>query len=394
MTKQLLVAGGGMGGLASAITASRAGWQAHVFEQAAVLSEAGAGLQLGPNATRRLQAWGLGAALERDGALPAWLRVRSASSGRELATMRLRERFVERYGAPYITLHRADLQGLLREQAESLGVQLKLGEKVSSVSQTAHAVSIDTGISGRVEGAMLVGADGLWSQVKTQLWPASPAPRPTGHLAYRSLLPQQELPGPLRSGDVTVWLGPRLHAVTYPVRRGEWLNAVVIVQGERPGRAQDWDQPGTAAELLQAMDAARVCPSLKDVVLAAPAWRLWVLHERAPVDNPREMASGRVALVGDAAHPMRPYFAQGAGMAIEDADELGRCLSAAGGDANGVPAALARYAAARWQRNARVQRRSARNGRIFHATGPIRWSRDLALKLLGERLLDAAWLYR
>jgi salicylate hydroxylase len=124
-----------------------------------------------------------------------------------------------------------------------------------------------------------------------------------------------------------------------------------------------------------------------------PAWRMWPLHERPPVRCAQEMVRGRVALVGDAAHPMRPYFAQGAGMAIEDADELGRCLSLAR-DRTQVPAALQQYAANRWQRNARVQRRSARNGRIFHATGPMRFGRDLALKLLGERVLDANWLYR
>lgn len=394
MTKQLLVAGGGMGGLAAAIAAAQAGWQAELFEQANVFSEAGAGLQLGPNATRRLHGWGLAAELRRAGAFPEWLRVRGASDGKQLASMRLGERSVQRYGAPYVTSHRADLHGILRARAEALGVRLHLGRKIASVSQAGDHVVARTNDSAQSEGEALIGADGLWSTVREQVWPGMPGPRRTGHLAYRALLRQQDLPGHLRSADVTVWLGPRLHAVTYPVRQGEWLNAVAIVEGTALGSGSDWDRPGTAADLLQAMDAARACAWLHDLVNAAPGWRLWVLHERAPVAAAGDMASGRVALVGDAAHPMRPYFAQGAGMAIEDADELGQCLGAAGEGAHEVPAALMRYAAHRWERNARVQRRSARNGRIFHARGPIRWGRDLALKLLGERLVDAPWLYR
>ena len=394
MTQQLLIAGGGMGGLAAAIAAARAGWQPQLFEQAIAFSEAGAGLQLGPNATRRLQAWGLEADLERDGAFPLRLRVRGAADAKELASMSLGKHFVLRYGAPYVTLHRADLHGMLRAHAQALGAQLTLGARLTAVSETADGVVLDTNSAMRVEGAALAGADGLWSTVRKQVWPGSAPPRPTGHVAYRALLKQHDLPAHLRSADVTVWLGPRLHAVTYPVRRGEWLNAVAIIEGASPGSAQDWDLPGAGEDLLKSLDAAGACSQLKDLVRAAPAWRLWVLHERAPVSAASEMARGRVALVGDAAHPMRPYFAQGAGMAIEDADELGRCLSRARGGGSQVPGALLRYAANRWERNARVQRRSERNGRVFHATGPMRLGRNLALKLLGERLLDSNWLYR
>jgi salicylate hydroxylase len=394
MTHRLLVAGAGMGGLATAIAAVRAGWEARVFEQAAAFSEAGAGLQLGPNATRRLQAWGLGPDLHRDGAFPAWLRVRSAGDGKQLAAMELGEDFVRRYGAPYVTLHRADLHGMLRVHAQAAGAQLQLGTTIASVAQDADGVVLGTNQSARLEGTALAGADGLWSVVRSQVWPGAAAPQPTGHLAYRALLQQQDLPAHLRSGDVTIWLGPRLHAVTYPVRQGRWLNAVVIVHGVAAGSAQDWDLPGVGVDLMRALDTAAACSSLKDLARAAPAWRLWVLHELAPLADASAMAHGRVALVGDAAHPMRPYFAQGAGMAIEDADELGRCLAQVQGGASELPLALQRYAASRWERNARVQRRSARNGRIFHATGPLRRGRDLALKLLGERLLDSGWLYR
>ncbi|HWI79527.1 MAG TPA: FAD-dependent monooxygenase [Ramlibacter sp.] len=393
MIQQLLVAGGGMGGLAAAIAAAQAGWQPQLFEQAAAFSEAGAGLQLGPNATRRLQAWGLGEELEQAGAFPLALRVRSASDAKQLACMALGKPFVLRYGAPYVTLHRADLHRILRVRAEALGARLNLDARITWASEAGEGVVLDTSSSLRVEGTALAAADGLWSTVRTQLWPGSAAPLAIGHLAYRALLKQQDLPARLRSDDVTVWLGPRLHAVTYPVRRGEWLNAVVIVEGESQGSAQNWDLPAVAADLLRSLEAASACSELKDLVSAAPWWRSWVLHDRAPVAAPGDMARGRIALIGDAAHPMRPYLAQGAGMAIEDADEFGRCLSLAREGTLQVPAALSLYAANRWARNARVQRRSLRNGRIFHATGPMRLGRDVALKVLGERLLDSEWLY-
>ncbi|MDB5880702.1 MAG: FAD-dependent oxidoreductase [Ramlibacter sp.] len=383
-----------MAGLAVAIAAARAGWQPRLFEQAAAFSEAGAGLQLGPNATRRLDAWGLGAELERVGAFPRELRVRGACDAKPLASMALGTDFAQRYGAPYVTLHRADLHDLLRGRARALGTQLNLESRVAAVSQSGDGVALDLDSGGRAEGAALAGADGLWSTVRAQVWPGSTAARPTGHLAYRALLKQRDLPAHLRSDDVTVWLGPRLHAVTYPVRRGEWLNAVAIVEGDLPRSGQTWDLPAFGADLLRSFEAASACAELKDLASAAPWWRLWVLHDRAPVAAATEMARGRVALLGDAAHPMRPYFAQGAGMAIEDADELGRCLSLVPDGGAQLPAALSLYAANRWARNARVQRRSQRNGRIFHATGAMRVARDAALKVLGERLLDANWLYR
>lgn len=379
-----------MGGLAAAIAAARAGWQPRLYEQAQAFTQAGAGIQLGPNATRILQAWELGPALAQVAAFPRELNVRSAADGAALASMRLGDAFLARYGAPYATVHRADLHGLLLQGATAAGTQLQLAARVEGVREDGDGVLLRAG--GReIEGDALVGADGLWSAVRAQAWQDA-APRPTGHLAYRALLNQRDLPAGLRSDDVTVWLGPRLHVVAYPVRQGQWLNVVAIVQGEVAGNAQDWDQAGVNADLAQAMGAT--CARLQDLVRAVAAWRLWVLHERAPLRGAQGMARGRIALLGDAAHPMRPYLAQGAGMAIEDALELGKCLAPASGRIAEVPVALARYALNRWERNARVQRRAERNGRVFHATGPVRWGRDTVLRLAGGRLLDLPWLYR
>ena len=239
-------------------------------------------------------------------------------------------------------------------------------------------------------GPALVGADGLWSTVRQQVL-GDGAATPRGHVAFRALVAQQALPAALRSQQVTAWLGPRLHVVAYPVRRGELLNVVVIVQGQSRGQAQDWDQAGVTAELQAAMGPT--CMAVRDLVQAMPSWRLWVLNGRAPVASPAGMARGRVALLGDAAHPMLPYLAQGAGMAIEDAAELGLLLKMSSAAALDVPLALSRYALCRWQRVARVQARSLRNGRVFHATGAVQGARDLSLRLLGPRILDVPWLY-
>ena len=183
----------------------------------------------------------------------------------------------------------------------------------------------------QAESDVLVGADGLWSEVRSQVCRDGP-PQPTGHLAYRTLAVQSDLPAALRSQDVTVWLGPRMHVVAYPVKAGEQLNVVAIVQGDAPrGPRTTGTRPERSAELLAAMGP--LCQPLQDLVRAMPSWRLWALQDRPPMQSADEMASGRVALLGDAAHPMRPYLAQGAGMAIEDAAELGHALATAKGPA-------------------------------------------------------------
>lgn len=390
MSGGLLIAGSGMGGLAAALACGRAGWQVHVYEQAARFTEVGAGIQLGPNATRVLAGLGLANALAAVAAFPQRLRVRSAHDAAELGTLRLGDAMARRYGAPYATVHRSDLQSVLLHAVRTTGIEPKAGARVVGVQPSTDGVVVSVQGFGDVDGDALVGADGLWSNVRRKVWRDGP-PHATGHVAYRGVIAQRDLPPSLRSQDVNVWLGPRMHLVEYPVRGGSELNVVVIVQGQSSGPAEDWDQEAVAVELQRAM--GRLCTPLRDLVRAMPSWRLWALNDRAPMRSADEMARGRVALLGDAAHPMRPYFAQGAGMAIEDAWELSRVLSPQDGRAADVAAALRAYARNRWRRGARVQALSRRNGRIFHATGPVRWGRDLALRVAGERLLDQPWLY-
>jgi len=390
MNLPVLVAGGGIGGLAAALALVRQGQAVTVLEQAPAFGEIGAGLQLGPNAVRVLADWGLLPQLRGSAAFPDALQVRDARSGRALGHLRLGEAAVARHGQAYACIHRADLHALLQDAVMGEApVSWRLGARVESWRLSEGGVSLTLASGDRLAGQALIGCDGLWSRVRHAGFDASP-PRRTGHLAYRGLVPADALPAAMRANQIGVWLGRQLHVVHYPVRRGEAINLVAVVHGE-PGAADasSWSQPAEAGELRAALGT--VCAPLADWLAAVPAWTRWVLHDRDPLRGPAAMARGPVALLGDAAHPMRPYLAQGAAMALEDAWALGHL--AQGAAADDWPDRLARYAQVRWARNARVQQRSRRNGRIFHASGALRLGRDWAMGLLGERLLDNPWLY-
>lgn len=398
MMQDVVIAGGGIGGLACALALTRAGQRVRVLEQSARLAEVGAGIQLGPNAVRVLNAWGLSDGLTECVAFPEALKVRDARSSATLGCLQLGATIRARYGQPYATIHRADLHSLLLKALRARAdMDVSLGARVSSFAEEGDGVSVTCEDGRHLRGAALVGADGLWSQVRTQLLGAHPV-RASGHLAYRGLALPQDLPAALREPVVTAWLGDRLHVVHYPVRRGEVFNVVAVVEGvlgQGHGGAagsdpQSWTHEAHAADLTRALGPA--CSDLMAVIGAVRGWKLWPLNDRPPMAGPGEQARGRVALLGDAAHPLRPYLAQGAAMAIEDAWTLGR-LRADSRYPVDWSALFARYAQARWARNARVQARSERNGRIFHASGLMRLGRNVAMAMMGESLLDQPWLY-
>lgn len=393
MSRGLLIAGGGIGGLAAALAAARAGWQVEVLEQAAAFSEVGAGVQLGPNATRVLQAMGVLDAVNEAACAPQRLLARDARAGHEgriLGSLPLGADAISRYGAPYLTVHRADLHTALCQAVVHASVSLQAGRRLGCVREQVDGVQVQSDDGVAWGGDALVGADGLWSVVRPALVADGP-PLASDHVAYRALIPMDRVAPAWRVHEVTAWLGPRLHAVTYPVRAGALLNLVVVVEQAVEGAAGGWDLPGTGERLREAMGA--VCTPLQALVEAAPSWGLWVLHDRTPVARAGEMVRGRIALLGDAAHPMRPYLAQGAAMALEDAHALGLCLGAVSDRILDVEAALQRYALTRWQRVARVQRRARRNGEIFHATGPVRLARDWVMRTAGAQVMDLPWLY-
>ena len=389
----LIIVGGGIGGLAAALACGQVGARPQVLERADAFSEVGAGIQMGPNVTRTLLAWGLAADLKGIGFEPRRLEAKDTQSGQVIGTLRLGQRSLDTYGAPYVTVHRADLHRVLLHKIIRSGfAELSLHSEVDAVQEVSDGVQLigtklPQNLTEFSKSAALVGADGLWSQTRQFVVPPT-APRVTGLLAYRALVPMQSVPEKLRLQDVNVWVGPRVHAVLYPVKGGEYLNLVVVVQGQPPATLDDWDHAANKQDLEAAMGPIHA--DLQDMLAAVPAWRLWPLCDRPPLQGPHEMAKGRVALLGDAAHPMRPFLAQGAGMAIEDAAELARSWAMAD-----LPVAdrWKLYAQARWARNAQVQQRSIRNGQIFHLQGPLRWGRNVAMKLMGESLMDVPWLY-
>jgi salicylate hydroxylase len=389
----ILIVGGGIGGLSAALACAQKGAQARLTERASAFSEVGAGIQMGPNVTRTLFAWGLEKSLREVVFTPKHLQVRDTQSGAELGVLRLGQRSVDVYGAPYFSVHRADLhQVLLQKVVASGAAELNLNCQIDLIQdQVDHVVlsgqGLPAGFAESLRAEAVVGADGLWSTTRQYVLPQTP-PRETGLLAYRALIPTQDLPEKLRTADVNVWIGPKVHAVLYPVRRGEFLNVVVIVQGRASEPLEDWDQAAHRHDLNLAMGPLHA--DLRDVLDAVGNWRLWPLCDRPPLTGPQEMAKGRIALLGDAAHPMRPFMAQGAGMAMEDAAELANCWSRLDLP---LPERWQLYAKARWARNARVQQKSIRNGQIFHMSGPLKWGRDMAMKVMGESLMDVPWLY-
>jgi len=396
MKQQLLIAGGGIGGLAAALGAAHAHWHVRLFEQSSQFAEVGAGIQLSPNVMRRLQAWKLHGALQQVIALPQTLCVRSAISAHVLAQMPLGRAMEQRYGACYATIHRADLQQILLHAVQQHSeVALHLQHRIHRLTQDAHSVALHTEAGACAQGDALLIADGVHSTLRAQLLGGAAA-RFSGHWAWRALLRQSTLPRHLRTGDVTLWLGPHLHAVQYPVRGGDMQNLVIVTEtAHKPTQADlnAWSHEAPVQRLLHTLGSG--CGYLQELAGHAPAaegpWRLWPVYTCAPLLSSAHMAQHRAALLGDAAHPMPPYLAQGAGMAIEDAAALQQALARP--DA-GTPQRLRHYARGRWQRNARVQAQALRNGHIFHASAPLRWARDTALRLLGRRLLEPAWLYR
>ncbi len=394
--QDILLVGGGIGGLATALALGQAGVANQLFEQSAVFDEVGAGIGLGPNAVRRLQAWGVWPGLQDKAFVPSQLVVRDAQNGSQLGCLPMGQAFVQRYGAPYLTLHRADLHQHLRDAVHAHGnTSLKLGHCLQ------HFRSDATSITSQWQGPeqqvveytslALSGADGINSKVRELAWPSSKL-QASGHWAYRALLPRHDLPAAWRGDAMGLWLGHRLHVVHYPVRGGEWLNLVVLVESSDVAQTPGWDSQRTPAQTAQDLNHALAgcCSPLQELVRTSEAWRAWALFDRHPLRSAKDMAQGRVALVGDAAHAMLPYLAQGAGMAIEDAQMLAQCWQR-----HDLPVAerLQAYAQSRWQRVAKVQARARRNAQLFHATGALAQCRNWGMRWGGAWVMDMPWLY-
>jgi salicylate hydroxylase len=386
----ILIAGGGIGGLALALALARCGLPSVVLERQARPTAAGAGIQLGPNGVRVLQGLGVADAVRPCVGEPQAIEVRAGGSGRRLARLPLGRWIAARHGAPYWVTHRGDLHGvLLAAAAGDPLIEMRAGFEVASLAQTTAQVTVTDVDGRRLGGPVLVGADGLWSAVRAALAPGS-APRPAGAAAARTVIPADQA-GPLAAADVGVWLTPEAHVVHYPVRRGSEVALVLIARepqaGARAGRG--WDADADAAALGRRL--APFHPSLREVLLPEAGrswpWREWTLYTLPPLPA---WVRGRIVVLGDAAHPMLPYLAQGGALALEDAVVLADCLATAG-----PGAALARFGALRAARARRMQAASLRQGRIYHLAPPLSWARDLALAAVPGPWLMAGydWLY-
>ena len=391
----ILIAGAGIGGLTAALALARVGAEVTVVERADALTEAGAGLQLSPNATRVLARLGVLDAVLASASRPSGIRVRSARGGRTLSLMPLHSAEA-RWGAPYLVARRADLQRTLAHAvAAQPAITLELGTTLAGFGTAPSGVVATVArrlVKQSIEADALIGADGSRSLVRKRLVGEGSgdetldAPQELGRTAWRALVPAAAAPELLRSGETGLWLGPDAHLVHYSVGGGALVNVVAITRDATEAAPDLWSQPGDAATI--AARFSRWHPLARTLIAAAPSWTTWPLYDRAPLPA---WSAGPIALLGDAAHPILPFFAQGAAQAIEDAQALADALAGT----RDTSAALAAYASARLARATRVQAASRELGRIYHLAGPAGAARNLAMRLAGPGRLMARydWVY-
>ena len=364
----VLVAGGGIGGLAAAFALGRKGFKVRVFEQGSEFKEIGAGIQLGPNVYRMFEVLGLTGAIEGYSVHPDNMVMMDGLTGEEVIRLPVGGKaFRERFGGYlYGVIHRADLhQVFLDACKQERNVELNVLAKVLRFEQDGARVTLHMEDGERIEGCALVGADGLWSRVRNQLL-GDAKPRVSGHIAYRAVLPRAEVPPDLWQNNVVLWAGPKTHLVHYPLRRGELYNLVAVFHSDK--YEEGWNVYGDPQELEQKFSSER--PEVRRLLARINAWKMWVLCDREPV---REWSRGRVTLLGDAAHPTLQYMAQGANMAIEDAVVLAAYVELSGRD---WEKALRWYQDERYLRTARVQITSRYYGDLYHAAGVVRELRN------------------
>ncbi|MEM9205703.1 MAG: FAD-dependent monooxygenase [Pseudomonadota bacterium] len=370
MTKRVEIFGAGICGLTTALALFKTGWSVTIADGASELSEAGAGIQLSPNAMRVLLSLGMRDALRPSASIPKAVRVRRGDDGKVLSTVRLGEHAQQKYAAPYWVVHRADLQAALLEAVRSCGIDVRLG--------------VDGNASQSVDTDLTVLATGLHGGSAVSIDPDAPQPTPSGHRAWRAIVAMNKAPRELEDMVVTAWLLPGAHIVTYPVHAGQSLNIVVILPDNDQGK--NWSEPRGAIEAET--NILRLSNALQDVLSTVGEWQTWSLWRRAPLNR----WSGRARLViGDAAHPTLPFLAQGGAMAIEDAASLAHHLN----QDEDVPTALRAFELARKSRTTRLQRAADENGRIFHMRGAMAAARDATLRFSPQALIERRfdWIY-
>jgi len=356
----IIITGGGIGGLAASVGLARIGVATVVLEQSSQFGEIGAGIQIAPNAFHCFDALGIGDQARAGAVFIDSLRLMDALSGDEITAIPLDAQFRARFKNPYAVVHRVDLHGaLLAFCVHSDLVDLRTSQRVTRYDQDSDGVRAITDDGHVIKGHALIGADGLHSAVRAQLV-GDGDPVISGHTTYRSVIPADKMPADLRWNAATLWAGPKCHIVHYPLKGGRLFNLVVTYH--RDVKEAIVAKPVSKAEVAQGFE--HIAPRARKIIEHGENWKLWVLCDREPIAN---WIDGRVALLGDAAHPMLQYFAQGAAMALEDGVCLARNIEAH----DDIPAAFAAFQAARVTRTARVQMNSRLIGEyIYHPAGP------------------------
>jgi salicylate hydroxylase len=393
-SRTIFIAGAGIGGLTAALALAAQGFRIVILEKAERLEEAGAGLQLSPNASRVLIDLGLEPRLAARAVTPDAISIMSARRGGEIARLPLGDAVAVRAGAPYWVVHRADLQAALQAEVDDHpDIELRLGCQFEDVASHAKGLTVAhrNNTTRQQEVALaLVGADGIWSSVRHHLFPKV-QPQFSGLIAWRGTLDATQLPRDYTARRIQLWMGPNAHLVAYPISGARQINVVVVVPGpwNRPG----WSAPGDVSEIKNAFASSPWPGTARMMVGAVDSWRKWALFT---VPEGGEWTEGATALLGDAAHAMLPFAAQGAGMAIEDAEVLARCLADTHNEGGpSISAAMRRYAQLRRSRVTRMTRAARSAGRIYHLTGPMALARDLAIRAMGAKRLLARqnWIY-
>lgn len=387
MPGQALIAGGGIGGLTAGLALARQGIASEILERSHFAEETGAGIQLGPNATRVLAALGALDAVERHAFRPDAIVIHDGVTGRKLTAMPLGRAVEERYGAPYLTLRRADLHaGLRATLAREPRATLRTGFELQAIdAQSGDGVLARARDGSETRAACLIGADGIWSALRPLINPGA-ALRFTGATAWRVQVPRASVPARFAEPVVGLWIGPGAHLVHYPVGGGGDLNIVAVTAGG--GGGQGWNEPGNAAHMRASF--ASWSGDAKALLERVEPWRGWSLYRLTGL---RRWSEGPLTLLGDAAHPVLPHLAQGAALAIEDAAVLAAALASTPDDPT---AAFRRYELQRRPRAARVRRASRRFGLLYHLGFPLAGARNFILARRREEtaLRRFDWLYR
>jgi salicylate hydroxylase len=388
-SRTIIIGGGGIGGLTAALAVAQVGFRAVVLDQAERPEEVGAGIQLTPNATHILNALGLGERLLAKAVVPTAVRVLEARSGDEIVRIPYDDA-EERFGAPFWIIHRGDLYKVLLDAArDHPDVSLEFGARVETFASHSNGVTVKA-MRGQAavdaQGIAFVGADGIWSSARAALHEAE-APKFAHRVAWRATVAAENAPPEMREPVITLWLGHKTHLVHYPVRAGQAINIVAIAadRWNEPG----WSVPSTPAEVMARFSAKQWSRHARDLLGMPEQWQKWALVERAV---PRHWGRDQITLLGDAAHPMLPFMAQGAAMAIEDAAVLARHLAASPDD----PASAMRlYENDRRPRTVKVQRAARKNGQFYQYRGPDAAVRNFVMRRIGGARIRNRydWIY-